>query len=266
MLCRHGDTKLARGPPKSAEQEEEEDNNNKCDFIVGKTDEPTFKMSSKVSKQYQNDNQSIEQQIADLDSQLESYSIKEGLKRSKDGDVEFDVGEDKRRDEDEDAETETETVENVKVMVRCRPPSKAFNSPASSSNAISGTKQENCVIVNETDKCVEVEGRQFYFDAVFGPHSNNERVYMKSARQLVEFAFQGYNCTVFLYGQTGTGKTYTHSSISLSSFAHLFTLIRDSNTQTRFLIRASYYELYNEDIRDLLVSSGRMRVSRAIVS
>lgn len=143
-------------------------------------------------------------------------------------------------------ESGNERTENVKVMVRCRPPTSG-EAASNSSQAL--------IKVHEADKCVEVVNeRQFQFDAVFGPKSNNEQVYMKSVRRLVESAFKGYNCTVFLYGQTGTGKTYTHSSLTLSSFAHLFSLIRDSNTQARFLIRASYYELYNEEIRDLLVS------------
>lgn len=130
--------------------------------------------------------------------------------------------------------------ENVRVMVRCRPLMKP-------------KERESCLTVDESDKCIELAERQFHFDAVFGPQSDNELVYMKSVRSLVESAFKGYNCTIFLYGQTGTGKTFTHSSLTLSSFAHLFSLIGDSNTQARFLIRASYYELYNENIRDLLV-------------
>lgn len=101
---------------------------------------------------------------------------------------------------------------------------------------------------------VIADERVFQFDAVFGPETDNTTVYFKSVRNLIEFAFKGYNCTAFLYGQTGTGKTYTHSSLTTQAFAHLFTLISDSSSQSKFLIRASYYELYNEDIRDLLVS------------
>lgn len=162
--------------------------------------------------------------------------------------------------------------ENVKVMVRCRPALLAGQI-----NNAAGSKQRqpiisdggaNVVQVHEDERCIEVvqpdgneEPRRFYFDSVFGPESDNEQVYMRSVRKLVQSAFLGYNCTVFLYGQTGTGKTYTHSSLSLSSFVHLFSLIRDSNTRTRFLIRASYFELYNEDIRDLLVSAGKSLMS-----
>lgn len=205
----------------------------------------------------QNNNVNIEQQIAELDSRPQeelsgkrSTKISDKQRREFEFESEFEVEVEDNKRSEEDSKSE-----NVKVMVRCRPP----NRPSTSSS--SRAYQENCVVVDESEKSVEVDGRQFHYDAAFGADSSNERVYMKSARQLIDFAFQGYNCTVFLYGQTGTGKTYTHSSISLSSFAHIFTLIRDSNTQSRFLIRASYYELYNEDIRDLLVSILRENVT-----
>jgi len=142
----------------------------------------------------------------------------------------------------EDAE-EARREENVRVMVRCRP-------------LIKPQERDGCVRVDESDKSVELAARKFQFDATFGPNTDNEQLYLRSVRKLVESSFKGYNCTVFLYGQTGTGKTYTHSSLTSSSFGHLFTLIQESNTSSRFLIRASYYELYNEDIRDLLVSGG----------
>ena len=60
--------------------------------------------------------------------------------------------------------------------------------------------------------------------------------------------------TIFCYGQTGTGKTYTASGILTHAFAHLFGFINKSANDTRFIILASYYEIYNEEIRDLLVS------------
>lgn len=149
-------------------------------------------------------------------------------------------------EEESEAIEEPDKGENVKVMLRCRP-------------LLKPNEKESCVTVNETEKYVELLGgerRLFFFDATFGPESDNDSVYMKSARNLVEFAFKGYNCTLFLYGQTGTGKTFTHSSLTSSSFAHLFDLIKESNKRSNFLVRASYYELYNETIRDLLSCKG----------
>jgi Cdc6-like AAA superfamily ATPase len=59
--------------------------------------------------------------------------------------------------------------------------------------------------------------------------------------------------TIFAYGQTGTGKTFTASGILSHSFAHIFDFISKSANDTQFLVRASFYEIYNEDIKDLLV-------------
>lgn len=155
----------------------------------------------------------------------------------------------------EDEETSQKGDENVKVMVRCRPLAKKEQQQQRGEDCIETSEEDGTIVV--LDGGLASSRREFCFDSVFGPESNNERVYMRSCRRLVESAFEGYNCTVFLYGQTGTGKTYTHSSLTLNSFAHLFTLIKTSHSGAEFLIRASYYELYNEDIRDLLAAVSR---------
>lgn len=54
----------------------------------------------------------------------------------------------------------------------------------------------------------------FQFDNIFEEHSSQEDIY-KIVKPLVEKVKDGYNCTVFAYGQTGTGKTYTMGTNSL---------------------------------------------------
>jgi kinesin family protein 11 len=44
---------------------------------------------------------------------------------------------------------------------------------------------------------------------VFGPDSQQERVYQQAISPIVTEVLEGFNCTIFAYGQTGTGKTYT---------------------------------------------------------
>ena len=51
--------------------------------------------------------------------------------------------------------------------------------------------------------------RDFYFDHAFGPSSTQDHVYNTIARPVVDGVLNGFNGTVFAYGQTGTGKTYT---------------------------------------------------------
>lgn len=72
---------------------------------------------------------------------------------------------------------------------------------------------------------------------------------------------EGYNGTIFAYGQTGTGKTFTMEGdrsvpelkgIIPNSFAHIFGSIAKAEDNVKFLVRVSYLEIYNEDVRDLL--------------
>lgn len=72
---------------------------------------------------------------------------------------------------------------------------------------------------------------------------------------------EGYNGTILAYGQTGTGKTYTMSGnpdspqtkgIIPNTFAHIFGHIARGKENQKFLVRVSYMEIYNEEVRDLL--------------
>lgn len=71
---------------------------------------------------------------------------------------------------------------------------------------------------------------------------------------------EGYNGTVFAYGQTGCGKSFTMQGITHPAcqkgiipraFEHIFEAI-STTENTKFLVHASYLEIYNEEIRDLL--------------
>ena len=55
----------------------------------------------------------------------------------------------------------------------------------------------------------ENKDKKFAFDAVFPPGSNNKQVFENTTKDLVETVFNGYNCSVFAYGATGAGKTFT---------------------------------------------------------
>ena len=66
----------------------------------------------------------------------------------------------------------------------------------------------NCreVIVKEKDSS---RAKKFQFDKVFGVKSNQLEVYCSVVEPLLSQVMKGFNCTVFAYGQTGTGKTFT---------------------------------------------------------
>lgn len=86
-------------------------------------------------------------------------------------------------------------------------------------------------------------------------------VYRLAAAPLVEQVFDGYNSTIFAYGQTGTGKTYTMTGdykvpelrgIIPNTFTHIFTQIANSSEDRSFIVKVMYLEIYNEEVRDLL--------------
>ena len=149
--------------------------------------------------------------------------------------------------------------ESVKVAVRVRPMN-------------SREKEENstiCVEVNPSTNQISVsnpkqETKTFQFDYVYPITSSQREVYDEVAFPIVESIFQGYNGTIFAYGQTGCGKTYTMMGIVSDStlkgvipnaFDHIFGYIANEGTSKRFLVRCSFVEIYNEEVRDLLVKS-----------
>ncbi|CAH1402833.1 unnamed protein product [Nezara viridula] len=161
-----------------------------------------------------------------------------------------------------------EEIENVRVVVRVRPMNKK--------EIESGYR--SVVTVNRINGSISVKnpngGRDdlpkiFTYDIVFDIDSKQMDVYNETARPIVEKVLQGYNGTIFAYGQTGTGKTFTMEGVNTepelrgvipNSFAHLFGQIAKSSEETKFLVRVSYYEIYNEEVRDLLNTSSSVKL------
>lgn len=100
--------------------------------------------------------------------------------------------------------------------------------------------------------------RQFSFDAAFGPNSSQEDIHEATTSPLVDSVVAGYNATVFAYGATGSGKTFT--MIGTKERPGLMSLLTQSLYQKisldQYQVQLSYLEIYNEVIRDLLNPSG----------
>ena len=101
------------------------------------------------------------------------------------------------------------------------------------------------------------EGGDYFYDNVFATHDNNAKVYDSSAKRLVRRVMEGYHGTVFAYGMTGTGKTFsmqgtaTNPGVIPLAITDIFSYIRET-PHREFLLRVSYLEIYNEKIHDLL--------------
>ncbi|KAG8387977.1 hypothetical protein BUALT_Bualt02G0077200 [Buddleja alternifolia] len=97
----------------------------------------------------------------------------------------------------------------------------------------------------------------FAFDKVFGPDCSTDTVYEDGVKTVALSALMGINATIFAYGQTSSGKTYTMRGITEKAVNDIYMHIM--NTPERdFRVKISGLEIYNENVRDLLNSeSGR---------
>ncbi|KAJ3109854.1 hypothetical protein HDU97_000084 [Phlyctochytrium planicorne] len=97
----------------------------------------------------------------------------------------------------------------------------------------------------------------FYYDIV-QVGSDNKKLYEGAAKEVVWKAMEGINGTVFAYGQTASGKTYSmmgvdeQPGIIPQAIDDVFSFIREQKDDKEYLLRVAYLEIYNETIRDLL--------------
>ncbi|EGN95950.1 hypothetical protein SERLA73DRAFT_170393 [Serpula lacrymans var. lacrymans S7.3] len=167
----------------------------------------------------------------------------------------------------DDAET------NIQVVIRCRRRSEREvqeNSPIIISS--NGSKSQDVTI--ETSSPVSSLGvitlaptRTYPFDLVFGPEADQAMIYHDVVSPMLDEVLMGYNCTLFAYGQTGTGKTYTmQGDLTPTPMGNpssqagmiprvLFRLFHQLETSSAdYSVKISFVELYNEELRDLLAS------------
>ncbi|CAD8123873.1 unnamed protein product [Paramecium sonneborni] len=127
---------------------------------------------------------------------------------------------------------------NIQVVVRVKP-------------------EQGCIQVDECDSTfLQISNKQYHYDHVIPPKASQQDVFTLLGQPLINNALQGYNGCVFAYGQTGSGKTHTlignNDGLLPQCLQYIFACsIEDPNT----IIKASYLEIYNEQIFDLLSSS-----------
>ena len=147
----------------------------------------------------------------------------------------------------------TKEVDNIKVYLRVRPLNTKEKQDGSK-NLLHSTENTVYLTKNKDEK------KNFTYDHVFDQEQNQEQIFKEIGGQLVEQFLEGYNCTVFAYGQTGAGKTFTmlgdhqneqNRGLKPRSLEYLFYLLKERENSEN-LIKITYVEIYNERIIDLL--------------
>ena len=146
--------------------------------------------------------------------------------------------------------------ETVRVIVRSRPLSKT-ELARGNQNILQIDRELHQIAMQEPKTGMY---KTYTYDSVYADTSTQQELYDESAFPLVESTLQGYNTTIFAYGQTGCGKTFTMVGIPTdiqqrgiipNSFAHIFGCISEASNKL-FLVKCAYIEIYNEEVRDLL--------------
>lgn len=141
---------------------------------------------------------------------------------------------------------------SITVSIRPNPHSKSVNN-------------HNWEIETHTNTISNLlDQSSFSFDHIFPASTNvsNREVYMKLCSHLVKsYLHEGFNSTLFAYGMTGSGKTYSMRGADHDpgfvrlAIDEIFETIESANSTRRYLLSASYLEIYNEKIVDLLSAS-----------
>lgn len=157
--------------------------------------------------------------------------------------------------------------EAVRVVVRCRPLSRKEET-AESENILQIDDKLGQITIRNPKAPPDEPMKVFTFDSVYGWDSKQSDIYDDAVRPLVESVLQGFNGTIFAYGQTGTGKTFTMQGVGNdpekrgvipNSFQHIFTQISRTQNQ-KYLVRSSYMEIYQEEVRDLLCKDNNKKL------
>ncbi|KAL5630790.1 hypothetical protein BROUX41_000662 [Berkeleyomyces rouxiae] len=173
-----------------------------------------------------------------------------------------------------DFETDVATIQgeetNINVVVRCR--GRNDREIKENSNVVVMTDGVKGKTVELSMGPNAVSNKTYAFDRVFSPASDQTMVFDEVVKPILDEMLAGYNCTIFAYGQTGTGKTYTMSGDMtetlglLSDNAGIIPRVLQSLFQqlelenTEHCIKCSFIELYNEELRDLVTSDDSVKL------
>ncbi|VVB02499.1 unnamed protein product [Arabis nemorensis] len=177
----------------------------------------------------------------------------------------------RRRTDTFSSRLERDKEVNVQVLLRCRPLSEEEQkSNVPSVISCNELRKEVNVLHSFANKQVD---RVFTFDKVFGPKAQQRSIYDQAIAPIVREVLEGFSCTVFAYGQTGTGKTYTmeggmrkkggdlpvEAGVIPRAVRHIFETLEAQNAD--YSMKVTFLELYNEEVTDLLAQDDSARSS-----
>ncbi|KAI4353565.1 hypothetical protein L6164_002504 [Bauhinia variegata] len=153
---------------------------------------------------------------------------------------------------------------NIRVYCRIRP----FISGQKEKRSIVEHIGENELVVANPSRQGKDAFRSFKFNKVYGPATTQVEVY-SDIQPFVRSVLDGYNVCIFAYGQTGSGKTYTMSGpnnattetlgVNYRALNDLFSILKSRTSTFSYEIGVQMVEIYNEQVRDLLLTDGSPR-------
>ncbi|KAH1130356.1 hypothetical protein J1N35_001734 [Gossypium stocksii] len=148
---------------------------------------------------------------------------------------------------------------SIRVYCRVRP----FLSGSSYLSTVDHIEEGN-IIINTPSKYGKGH-KSFTFNKVFGQSATQAEVF-SDMQPLIRSVLDGYNVCIFAYGQTGSGKTYTMTGpkdlteksqgVNYRALGDLFLLAEQRKDTFRYDVAVQMIEIYNEQVRDLLVTDG----------
>ncbi|KAI3736291.1 hypothetical protein L6452_15830 [Arctium lappa] len=139
--------------------------------------------------------------------------------------------------------------EKILVLVRLRP----LNEKEISRNDVSDWEciNDTTVLFRNSLQERSMFPTAYSFDRVFGGDSTTRQVYDEGAKGIALSVVSGINSSIFAYGQTSSGKTYTMTGITEYTVADIYDYMQ-KHEERAFVLKFSAIEIYNEAIRDLL--------------
>lgn len=149
---------------------------------------------------------------------------------------------------------------SIRVYCRVRPFLSGQSNYLSTVNNI----EDGMITINTPSKYGK-GSKTFTFNKVFGPSATQAEVF-SDMEPLIRSVLDGYNVCIFAYGQTGSGKTFTMSGprdlteksqgVNYRALGDLFLLAEQRRDTFRYNVAVQMIEIYNEQVRDLLVTDG----------